>query len=281
MVQPPMMRIRRIIDKAGTGHRPRSRIRIIAMNERNNRSGHALEDIVAIRSMPRSVMLAGLLFAAVFLLWPSFVKAVCPQWDVSGKWNIEQENPPAHVELDLTQDGTSVTGTAKLNGADGKVKGTVVGDEFGVEIQIANAKHVFRGSIGPARIAGVSSLSGASEPTVWYSTSAMKCAEAAPKSAAAAPSATSTSAAGRIWANPSYATVPAGQTEGSSTLAWDAGGDHPNAEVWLKIDEESETLVVKQGKGSRQVQMKPNKIYLYILKDAGGQLDSVTVMAVD
>ncbi len=207
--------------------------------------------------------------------------AVCPRWDVSGRWNIEQENPTAHVELDLQQNGTEVTGTAKYNGADGKVKGTVVGDEFGVEIQIADAKHLFHGSIGPARIAGVSSLSGASEPTVWYSTSAMKCAEAAPESAAAMRQASSVAAAGKIWANPIYPTVPAGQAEGTSTLTWDGGRDHPNAEVWLKVDEESEKLVVKQGKGSRRVQMKPNKVYLYILKDSGQQLDSVTVMAVD
>ena len=51
--------------------------------------------------------------------------------------------------------------------------------------------------------------------------------------------------------------------------------------MWVKIDEEKETLLVEQAKGSRQVSLKPNKVYLYILKDGGRQLDSVTVIAVD
>lgn len=229
---------------------------------------------------------------ALCALLPCPVEAVCPHWDVSGKWNIEQENPTALLEMDLSQSGTEVIGTAKYNGAQGKVKGTVVGDDFNVEISDPAGKRVLRGTIGPARIAGMVSLPGASEPTIWYSTTAMKCAEAprattvVPKSAGSEsvapeiPPPTTSAAAGKIFANPSYPTVPSGQTEGITTLTWDGGGDHSNAEVWVKIDDEDEKLLVKEGKGSRQVQVKPNKVYLYLLKASGRQIDSVTVIAV-
>ena len=176
----------------------------------------------AIHRRSRGVWLGGFFCTLIFgLTLPPSVDAVCPQWDVSGKWNIEQENPTAHVELDLKQSGTEVTGTAKYNGAPGKVKGTVVGDDFNVEISDATGKHVFSGKIGPGRVAGVTTAPGASEPTVWYSTSEMKCVEAAPGTQVgaidpnrpqSAGSTSSAAAAGKIFANPHYPTVAAGQT---------------------------------------------------------------------
>ena len=235
------------------------------------------------------------LVVALLALSLSPVQAVCSHWDVSGKWNIEQENPTAKVELDLTQTGKEVTGTAKYNGAPGKVKGTMVGGDINIEIHVANQKHVFRGEVGTGGAAGVNTAPGASAPTIWYSTTPMKCVEAppattgeAPESAGsestvapATPEAPAAAAKGKIWANPHYPTVAAGQTEGSAMLTWNAGPDHAQAEVWLKIDEEEEKLVVKQSKGSQQVKVKPNKVYLYILKDSGEQIDSVTVVAVN
>jgi hypothetical protein len=229
---------------------------------------------------------------AILALLPFSVEAVCPHWDVSGKWDIEQENPTAKVEMDVTQTGTEVTGTAKYNGTPGKVKGTVVGDDFRVEIQVGNAKHVFSGEVGPARIAGVSSAAGAPMPTVWYSTIPMKCVDAPPGTSSAAqrprgstssdeaaPQKPSSADAGKIWANPQMPLLSPGEAEGKTTLSWDAGQNHPNAEVWLKIDEEEEKLVVKQAKGTREEHLKANKVYYYILKDAGKQLDSLTVIA--
>ena len=120
------------------------------------------------------------LIVALLMLSPSPVKALCAKWDVSGKWNIEQENPTAHVEVDLKQSGTEITGTATYDGIPGKVKGTIVGEDFNVEISDTTGKHVFRGVVGPERIAGAISIQGASEPKIWYSTSAMKCVEAGP-----------------------------------------------------------------------------------------------------
>src|SRR3954447_9813949 len=87
-------------------------------------------------------------FVALLTLSISPVKALCTQWDVSGKWNIEQENPTAHVELDLKQSGTEITGTATYDGVTGKVKGTIVGEDFNKEISGATGQHVFRGVVG-------------------------------------------------------------------------------------------------------------------------------------
>src|SRR3954467_9089827 len=90
-------------------------------------------------------------FVALLTLSISPVNALCTQWDVSGKWNIEQENPTAHVELDLKQRGTEITGTATYDGVPGKVKGAIVGQDFNVEISCATGQHVFRGVVGPER----------------------------------------------------------------------------------------------------------------------------------
>ena len=109
-------------------------------------------------------------------LSPFAVEALCVRWDVRGKWKIEQENPIAHIEVDLRQSGTEITGTATYDGQPGKVKGTLVGENFNVEISGATWKHVFRGVVGPERIAGVM-REGEGEPRIWYSTTAMNCVE--------------------------------------------------------------------------------------------------------
>lgn len=121
------------------------------------------------------------LVVALLVLSPSLVEALCVKWDVSGKWKIEQELPTAHIEMDVSQNGTEITGTATYDGQPGKVKGTIVGQDFNVEISGTTWKHVFRGVVGPERIAGVMRVEGASEPTIWYSTTAMKCVEEGPK----------------------------------------------------------------------------------------------------
>ena len=66
------------------------------------------------------------------------------------------------------------------------------------------------------------------------------------------------------------------QPPGTQTLTWDSGPEHLNAEVWVKVGDEAETLVVRSGKGSREVTIESGKTYLYILKDAGQQLATDT-----
>jgi hypothetical protein len=68
-----------------------------------------------------------------------------------------------------------------------------------------------------------------------------------------------------------------GQDEGTTTLTWDAGKNHPNAEVRVQVEDRDERLLEKSQKGTRQVRVKAGKSYLYTLVDSGEQLDSVTV----
>ena len=82
-----------------------------------------------------------------------------------------------------------------------------------------------------------------------------------------------------IYVSQNPVLIPAGQTSGTTTLTWDAGGDHPYAEVWQQIDGGEETFVVEQGKGSRQMTIELGKTYVFKLSDFGNLLASVTVTA--
>src|ERR1051326_3243524 len=55
--------------------------------------------------------------------------------------------------------------------------------------------------------------------------------------------------------------VPAGQTSGTVTLEWDGGKDHPYAEVWVRVDQNDETFIVEQGRGSRNATVELGKNY--------------------
>ncbi len=90
---------------------------------------------------------------------------------------------------------------------------------------------------------------------------------------------TSALAAPTITANPNPVLLPPGQISGTTTLTWDGGANHPYAEVWVAVDNNDETFVVEQGKGSRQVTIELGKTYLYKLADFGKTLASITVTA--
>ena len=59
-------------------------------------------------------------------------------------------------------------------------------------------------------------------------------------------------------------------------ITWDAGPDHPYAEVWFKVNNGEGTFLVEQGKGGRQIAVERGKLYEYILTDAGKTLSTVT-----
>ena len=63
---------------------------------------------------------------------------------------------------------------------------------------------------------------------------------------------------------------------GLVVLTWDAGPDHPYAEVWFKVNGGDEVFVVERGKGSLQVPVERGRQYVYILTDAGTTLATVT-----
>src|ERR1051326_3243525 len=45
------------------------------------------------------------------------------------------------------------------------------------------------------------------------------------------------------------------------TLEWDGGKDHPYAEVWVRVDQNDETFIVEQGRGSRNATVELGKNY--------------------
>jgi hypothetical protein len=137
----------------------------------------------------------------------------------------------------------------------------------------------------------------------WFSASAMKCAEANAvkptnptptpvtpprpppiKSSGHMPAKTtpqtqSSAASPTISANPTVVPIPAGKSQGTVTLTWDGGPDHPYAEVWVKVGgEEEEKFIVEQGKGTRRATVERGKTYSFILTDSGQQLAKAVVL---
>ena len=119
----------------------------------------------------------------------------CPQWDVSGKWQLEQSDGLT-VTVDLRQSGKNVTGSAvcyttkdptgvlaPFKGKDphtlnGPVTGNIAGDDFFAEIRWSvTSIGVYRGKVGPqGRIEGTVYDKGASpKKMTWVSPNLMKC----------------------------------------------------------------------------------------------------------
>jgi len=123
-------------------------------------------------------------------------------------------------------------------------------------------------------------LSNPNKKLVFVSSRAMKCSD---RPAAPAPpqkpviTAPPPKATPKISASPAVITIPAGQADGTTTLTWDGGPEHPYAEVWVAVNGQDPTFVVEQGKGSRWVTVERGTTYRYILTDSGKDLGSVTV----
>src|SRR5215470_14779542 len=71
--------------------------------------------------------------------------------------------------------------------------------------------------------------------------------------------------------------IAPGQTSGTVTLIWDGGKDHPYAEVWIRVDQNDETFIVEQGKGTRNATVQLGKNYEFKLSDSNVLLASVPV----
>ena len=80
-----------------------------------------------------------------------------------------------------------------------------------------------------------------------------------------------------ITADPNPVVIPKGKTQGTTTLSWDGGTDHPYAELWVQVDANDETFIVESGKNTRQVTIDLGKTYLFKLSDSSVTLASVTV----
>lgn len=82
-----------------------------------------------------------------------------------------------------------------------------------------------------------------------------------------------------ISANPIAVSIPAGKAEGTTTLTWDAGPDHPDAQVRRKAGiGGQEILVDARPKGTLVVTVEPGKNYQFILKDSDQQLAKAVVL---
>jgi hypothetical protein len=248
----------------------------------------------------RSAVLGGFLFAAVLALFPAPAEAQCTQWDVSGKWNVNITSgirKGTVMNIDLQQSGNKITGGTEQFGATGKgtlSSGTLIGNKFGMVFEWKGmvdpeygsaAIEAFVGTIEPdGRIAGVASIfDDRSGKATWVSDRPMKCLVRAPKPIKrtgkmpkSAPAPPTLKAPGIIA---SQAVFPTPYSPvGFAVLTWDAGPDHPYAEVWFKVNNGDEAFVVEQGKGSRQVTVERGKVYTYILTDAGKTLATVVVV---
>ncbi len=71
--------------------------------------------------------------------------------------------------------------------------------------------------------------------------------------------------------------IPPGQTSGTVSLEWDGGAKHPYAEVWVRVDQNDETFIVEQGRGSRNATVELGKRYVFKLSDANVLLAQVSV----
>jgi hypothetical protein len=278
-----------------------------------------LSSACAIRGRWLAVALRGFLFTSIRALSVSPMEAQCNQWNVGHGWRfkqgtrvINQKTVTTAVDMNLQQKGTVVTGTATLRdtypsegvvyvlwNVSGTVDGTVEGDSFAVKIYWENNTiGVYDGTIRPSgRIEGKGYEQATPRKKVnWYSVSTMKCADTAPaappplnspgkvpaptpKPIKSSGKAKVSAATPTIKAFPIAVTIPEGQSHGRTTLTWDGGPDHPDAEVWRKegVDGE-ETLVVQQGKGTRSVTVELGKNYQFLLKDAGQQIAKAVVL---
>jgi hypothetical protein len=241
-------------------------------------------------------LLCGLLFAAVLALLPISAGAQCANWDASGRIDIVQRGQDHSIVLDLQQKGRMLTGYGfhHLNHfatEAAKVDGTIDGDSFSIQIfWQKGAVGVYNGKVLlSGRLDGEGYERYSPQTRVpWHSRGVLKCLpppkvlKATGRKPKPTPVQTSQPApapmkapgiiAGAVFFPTPF--VPAGFV----VLQWDAGPDHPYAEVWFKVNGGEQVFMVEQGKGGRQVTVERGRVYEYILTDAGKTLATVTVV---
>ena len=226
----------------------------------------------------------GGLCCAICVLLPSLAKAQCRSWDVNGSWFVTGAGD--FYNFQLTQKGYSISGLATKGTAQTKVTGNVMGGGF--YLHLASGFEL-RGDIeDDGRIRGVvHDLNNPNKKLQFASSRPMKCADrivtpppaASPKRVISHKGKSRTDASAPAGVPNIVAFNKPGQAPGTLTVTWDAGPEHPYAEVWVSVDGGEETKVVEQGKGTRQISVESGKTYRYILTDSGQQLATTTVKA--
>ena len=236
-----------------------------------------------------------ILFLLGYLLLPSLVAAQCGQRDVSGRWSVLLGTFKTQERMEIKQAGSEISGTAGTysQGDLGpwqsiEVKGHVTGDKIHFEIVRTDSRKLgevtiseeFDGVFGQdGTITGKANVFGlAGRISVdWTSDRPMTCLHKTVGSLGVKHTDPTAAAAPWITAAPNNITLPFGQPAGVTNLTWDAGADHPYAEVWLKVDDQDAAKVLERGKGTLPASIAVGHTYVYILTDAGTTLATVTV----
>lgn len=247
--------------------------------------------------MFNAIKLAAVFFVIGIILLPVSADAQCSKtWDASGVWEIRQgKNGKRVIRLDLKQSGSGVSGKASRD----DMTGNVVGDTGGGDFKIAITwKGFTEMNIYQAQVARTGRLSGETyigsekrSPDTWYSDQPLTCGWVSGKSRgdltgrlAADDTARPGQGVGSRLGGPFlvagnvYFPAPQNPT-GLAPLQWDAGADHPNAEVWVYIgDSRERTIVAKQSKGGQQIQVIRGVMYRYALIDGRNVLATAVVL---
>lgn len=268
----------------------------------------------------RIAFLCGLLVAVVLALLPISAGAQCSKWNVSGKWSFWQQGQKRPIHINLEQKDKALSGNAShiipgsgnLFGSFGEdltgvVKGLTEGDSIHIEISWGNGQTgVYTAKFLPSgKLVGEGwEKKSPNVRVTWQSEGVFKCAPRPPgrqgpfpawdknPPKTPPPSKPPTSQPTKPAPPPPLMKVPGIITSqviypypnvptGFIILTWDAGPDHPYAEVWFKIGGPTApaTFLVEQGKGSRQIPVERYKYYSYTLTDAGKTLAEVTFVA--
>jgi hypothetical protein len=235
-------------------------------------------------------MLKVCVFLLSCLVLPPAVAAQCGQWDVSGRWEISFGEGSSPLYLDL-KGGGEISGRAQTAVSNNfgftnseNLKGKVSGDKIDFTIERISPTYTvreeFHGVIdGDGRITGKAFIAAfdGNLNVQWRSNRPMRCLAKAVTKLGVKHTDPSAQGAPFIVAAPNNIALPFGQTTGITTIVWDGGKDHPYAEVWMKVDNQDETKILEQGKGTLQQAIAVGRTYTYILTDAGTTLATVTV----
>lgn len=234
----------------------------------------------------------GLFFVAVVMvLLPIAAQAQCAKtWDGSGQWEIRQGSGARTtvIRLNLTQSGIALSGTASRDVRAGSTKGKVTGDvdggAFSIGIDWLDGGEY---SIYRAQVSASGKLEGETyigpnkrDRDTWTSLQPLTCGWSPGKSRGNLTSRLSANAPAQpgqatqslikgptLFASQAVFPTPYIQT-GFVVLTWDAGPDHPNADVWVTYDNSRERVpLMKQPKGGLQVPVQRGRMYSFALMD--------------
>jgi hypothetical protein len=250
-------------------------------------------------SLPdRTSMVGVFFFAAVIVLLPISTRAQCSDWTAAGEWRLMQGTRGFGfdpVDLQLEQKGTAISGTASRRaiGVHGPVSGTLNGDTLSLEIAWSDGQT----SVYTSKVLPTGKLQGemyykdsgkVNDP--WYSEGELACktliggrsigsSGRGPRLPGNAPVQTGASLLKGPVLVASQAVFPTPYTStGFVVLTWDAGPDHPNADIWFKSGRER-VLLMKQPKGGQQIVVQRGQMYEYVLMDGRTVLATATFVA--